>query len=77
MKIKNYHKLLKKKSEGHFSQSHNSHHKTHTHTHTHIYIANQATLFLIKRDFITINLILHQKKLPLGINLTTFFNLGF
>ena len=28
MKIKNYHKLLKKKSEGHFSQSHNSHHKT-------------------------------------------------
>jgi len=42
-----------------------------------IYIVNQATIFLIKRVFITINLILYQKKLPLGINLTTFFNLLF
>jgi len=46
-----------------------------THTHTHTHIVNQATLFLIKIVFITINLMLHKKKLPLGINLTTLFNI--
>jgi len=46
--------------------------------HIYVYVYSKLNYIVFnQRISITINLILHQKKLPLGINLTIFFNLLF